>query len=105
MAEAGCDARDMAGRAYRLTVTGELSNSLASALDGMTLERVNGTTTFTAHARDQAELQGFLLRVADLGLTLVEVTTIDDEPDTEVGRRGGTIDDSTGSGRADELHD
>jgi len=75
----------MVGRTYRLTVAGELSNSLVSALDGMTLERVNGTTTFTAHARDQAELQGFLLRVADLGLTLVEVT-IDDEPDTEVGR-------------------
>jgi hypothetical protein len=71
---------DVAVRTYRLTVAGELNDSLASALDGMTLQRVDGTTTLTADARDQAELQGFLRRVADLGLTLLEVTTIDHEP-------------------------
>jgi len=71
--------RDVAGRTYRLTVQGELGDSLASALDGMTLERVDGVTTLTAYMRDQAELQGALRRVSDLGLTLLEVTAIDVE--------------------------
>jgi hypothetical protein len=67
----------VSGRTYRLTVQGELGDSLASTLDGITLERVNGVTTLTGYMRDQAELQGFLRRVSDLGLTLLEVKTID----------------------------
>ena len=39
----------------------------------MTLTRADGTTTLSGHVRDQAELQGLLQRVSDLGLTLLEV--------------------------------
>jgi hypothetical protein len=70
----------MAGRTYRLTVAGELNDGLASALDGIALGRVDGNTTLTAYMRDQAELQGLLRRVADFGLILLEVTTIDHQP-------------------------
>jgi hypothetical protein len=70
----------MAGRTYRLTVAGELNDTLASALNGITLGRVDGNTTLTAYMRDQAELQGLLRRVADFGLILLEVTTIDHQP-------------------------
>ncbi len=64
----------MAGREYRLVVEGELSDQIALAFDGMTLTREEGVTVLTV--RDQAELQGFLQRVSDLGLTLLEVTAV-----------------------------
>ena len=54
---------------------------MQGAFGGMTLTRTEGTTTLTGPVRDQAELQGLLQRVSDLGLTLLEVVVID-----EVGR-------------------
>ena len=47
--------------------------------EGMELAHAEGTTTLTGPVRDQAELQGLLQRVSDLGLTLLEVTAIDDQ--------------------------
>ena len=55
---------------------------MQDAFEGMTLTRADGTTVLTGPVRDQAELQGLLQRVSDLGLTLLEVTTLD-----EVGKR------------------
>ena len=69
----------MTSRTYRLTVEGELSDRVGPSFDGMTLTRAEGTTTLTGHVRDQAELQGLLRRVSDLGLTLLEAKAIDDE--------------------------
>ena len=63
----------MAGRTYQLIVAGELSDQLVPVFEGMTLTRAGGTTTLSGHVRDQAELQGLLQRVSDLGLTLLEV--------------------------------
>ena len=64
---------DVAGRTYQLIVEGELSDQLEAVFEGMTLTRAGGTTTLSGHVRDQAELQGLLQRVSDLGLTLLEV--------------------------------
>jgi hypothetical protein len=69
----------MGSRAYRLTVEGELSDRAARAFEGMTLTRDNGTTVLFGWVRDQAALQGLLQRVADLGLTLLSATAIDDD--------------------------
>jgi len=49
------------------------------AFEGMTLARAEGTTTLTGPVRDQAELQGLFQRVSDLGLTLLQVTALDDQ--------------------------
>ena len=68
---------DVAGRAYRLIVEGELSDHLTIALQGMTITRADGTTTLTGHVRDQAELHGLLHCVSALGLTLLEATASD----------------------------
>ena len=57
----------------------------------MTLTRAEGNTALTGTVRDQAELQGLLRRVSDLGLTLLEAKAIDDARDT-AGRRHYTID-------------
>jgi hypothetical protein len=73
------NARYMGRRAYRLTLEGELSDRAARAFEGMTLTRENGTTVLRGRVRDQAELQGLLQRVADLGLTLLSATALDDD--------------------------
>ncbi len=68
----------MAARNYRLIVEGELSDKLEPTFHGMTLTRAEGNTSLTGNVRDQAELQGLLRRVSDLGLTLLEAKAIDD---------------------------
>ncbi len=67
----------MGTRTYRLTVEGELGDHMATAFPGMTLTHGRGTTTITGDVRDQAELQGMLRRVSDLGMTLLETKAID----------------------------
>ena len=67
----------MASREYRLVVKGELSDRMQLAFEGMSLTRGDGTTTLTGAIRDQAELQGVLQRITDLGLTLIDLTAID----------------------------
>ena len=49
----------------------------------MTLTHDHGTTTLTGEVRDQAELQGALQRVSDLGLTLLETKVVESRPDKE----------------------
>jgi hypothetical protein len=66
----------MTPRRYRLTVEGELSDSSGHAFEGMVLTRENGKTVLVGSVRDQAELQGLLRRVSDLGLTLLDVRAI-----------------------------
>ena len=68
----------MANRTYRLIVAGELSDNLELAFDGMTLTRTQGNSALTGEVRDQAELQGLLQRVSDLGLTLLEARAIEE---------------------------
>lgn len=67
----------MAGGTYRLVVDGVLSDSVKPAFGGMTLQRQAETTVLVGHVRDQAELQGLLQRISDLGLTLLSVAAID----------------------------
>ena len=63
-----------------MTVEGELGDYLATAFPGMTLTHGHGTTTLTGELRDQAELQGVLQRVSDLGLTLLETKAVESNP-------------------------
>jgi len=72
------DAGGMAARAYQLIVDGELSDRVALAFEGMTRTCEEGRTMLVGPVRDQAELQGLLQRVSDLGLTLLTVTVIDE---------------------------
>ena len=71
----------MANRTYRVTVEGELGDYVATAFPGMALAHGHGTTTLTGELRDQAELQGVLQRVSDLGLTLLETKALESRPE------------------------
>jgi hypothetical protein len=73
------NAHGVLAKKYRLVVDGELSDRLESAFDGMTLTREKGQTLLVGSVLDQAELQGLLQRVSDLGLVLISVTAIEDE--------------------------
>lgn len=68
----------MRRREYRLTVEGELSERAAVAFEGMALTHEHGNTVLSGPVRDQAELQGLLQRVSDLGLTLLSASTADE---------------------------
>ncbi len=66
-------------RRYRLVVEGELSDDIGDLFDGMTLTRQHGKTLLVGRVADQAELQGLLQRVTDLGLNLISATALDSE--------------------------
>ena len=76
----------MDGRTYQLVVEGELGDHLASAFDGMALKNQGGNAVLTGHVRDQAELQGLLQQISDLGLSLVSASVLD-QSDAADGRR------------------
>lgn len=61
------------GSCYRVTVRGRVTERLASAFDGMSVEPGQGMTVFVGKVQDQAELYGLLNRLRDFGLELVQV--------------------------------
>jgi hypothetical protein len=64
----------------RITVHGRLSDRLAAAFDGLSLERRRGATDLVGEVTDQAQLHGLLSRVRDLGLELASVTVVHPHP-------------------------
>ena len=94
----------MPGRNYRLIVAGELSDELEPTFRGMTLTRADGNTTLTGTVRDQAELQGHLRRVSDLGLTLLEAKTIDTRSDGLSGHQPANADPAGSGPSASRSH-
>jgi hypothetical protein len=61
---------------YRIVVAGELGRRFDRAFEGMTVTAEKGQTTITGVVADRAQLRGVLDRIDDLGLTLVEVTSV-----------------------------
>jgi hypothetical protein len=71
----------------RITVSGELSDRLATAFDGMTLVHRAGATELVGSVVDQAQLHGLLGRIRDLGLDLECVSVAVEAPVTPRGGR------------------
>ena len=63
----------MATKTYRIIVRGRLTERLASAFEGMTLEPGRGETGLVGEVADQAHLFGLLDCVRNFGLELVRV--------------------------------
>ena len=68
---------------YQIVVAGELSDDVGRAFQGMSLNREAGRTVLLGSMRDQAHLQGVLQRISDLGLTLLSLSALDNEPPPE----------------------
>ncbi len=63
---------------YELRIEGHLDEHWSAWFGGMAIVRENdGTTTLHGVVADQAELHGLLVKVRDLGVTLISVTSAD----------------------------
>ena len=62
---------------YRLRVAGHLDHHWSPWFGDLTLTHEDdGTTSLTGAVSDQAELHGLLMKVRDLGVTLISVEVI-----------------------------
>jgi len=63
---------------YQLRVDGHLDDHWSPWFGALTLaHESDGTTSLTGVVSDQAELHGLLMKVRDLGVTLISVAVID----------------------------
>jgi hypothetical protein len=59
---------------YEIVVHGHLTSEWAVVFDGMEVICLpNGNTLITGNLADQADLYGMLMRLRDLGITLISV--------------------------------
>ena len=71
---------------YQLRVEGHLDQYWAPWFGDLTLiQESDGTTSLTGVISDQAELHGMLIKIRDLGVTLISVALV--EPATRVDPR------------------
>jgi hypothetical protein len=62
---------------YRIVVRGTITPAFASAFEGVTVERLPGSTTALEGCfTDQAELYGLLERLRNLGIELMSINAI-----------------------------
>ena len=57
-----------------IVLAGELDGRFSHALDGMSLRAADGQTTLVGGLTDQAQLQGVLHQLFDLGLEVLSFT-------------------------------
>ena len=62
---------------YQIKVKGRLGSQWSDWFAGMTIESEGVVTTISGKVADQAALHGLLVRVRDLGLTLISVERLD----------------------------
>ena len=67
------------GKVYRIVVRSELTDSYASAFEGMEMETKNGQTILTGEVKDQPYLFGILGRLNSLGLELLSVQAVSED--------------------------
>jgi hypothetical protein len=72
--------REGTGRVYRIVVREELSERFAVAFEGMEMETGGGQTVLTGEVTDQPHLHGILNRIGGLGLELMSVEFMPQEP-------------------------
>jgi hypothetical protein len=66
------------GKRYQIIVRGHLESSLQQWFNGMGIRNLpEGEASLTGHVIDQAQLQGILTKVQDLGLPLISVQCLD----------------------------
>lgn len=81
-APAPASARPLPQR-YEIRLAGHLDPRWSAWLDGLTPRSCpDGTTTLSGPIADQAALHGLLARIRDLGIPLLAVTPLDDQPAT-----------------------
>ena len=86
-------------RAYRIVVRAEIGERFAAAFEGMEVKIAEGRTLITGEVIDQSHLHGILDRINALGLVLVSVQPVPEEPpegsSKSQARRTGSVDERT----------
>jgi hypothetical protein len=72
--------RTRRNKAYRIVVRAELGERFAAAFEGMEVKVAEGRTIITGEVIDQSHLHGILDRINALGLVLVSVQPVPEEP-------------------------
>jgi hypothetical protein len=73
---------------YQLRVAGHLDDHWSPWFGDLTLtHESDGTTSLSGFVSDQAQLHGLLMKVRDLGVTLISVEVID-PPTVEIAAEG-----------------
>jgi hypothetical protein len=68
----------MASTEYLIQVSGHLASEWSEWFDGLDVRcQPDGTTVLSGPIRDQAALQGHLLKIRDLGLSLVSMNPVE----------------------------
>jgi hypothetical protein len=67
------------GTLYRIVARSELTDSYASAFEGMEMETKEGQTILTGEVKDQPHLFGILERLNSLGLELLSVQALKED--------------------------
>ncbi|HYQ85038.1 MAG TPA: hypothetical protein VEP28_13665 [Rubrobacter sp.] len=86
-------------KAYRIVVRAEIGERFAAAFEGMEVKTAEGRTLITGEVIDQSHLHGILDRINALGLVLVSVQPVPEEPpegsSKSQARRTGSVDERT----------
>jgi hypothetical protein len=70
----------MIGKTYRIRIRSHLDLNWISWFEGLTIQHeANGDTLLTGFMADQAALFGTLMKIRDLGLTLISVELLEQE--------------------------
>jgi hypothetical protein len=64
---------------YRIMVRGEMTEPPTAPVEDMSVELVEGNSVLTGDIVDQAQLQGALKALTDLGYDLVSVNPVNEE--------------------------
>jgi hypothetical protein len=64
---------------YRIVIRGEIGEPLVGPLEGMSVEVAGDESVLTGNLVDQAQLQGALGWLNDLGIEIVSVNPVDEE--------------------------
>jgi hypothetical protein len=67
-------------KTYQIVVGAELGERFAAVFEGMEVRISDGQTSITGEVVDQPHLHGILDRINDLGLELVSVQRVSEEP-------------------------
>jgi len=79
----------MASTDYSIRVQGHLGAEWSDWFEGLTIHcHPDGTTTLSGPIRDQAALQGLMLKIRDLGLPLISVNPTELNQDDRHGSGG-----------------
>src|SRR5579859_2843381 len=74
----GMESEHVRQEVYQIIVKGHLDSEWSDWFDGLTITQVDsGETVLTGLVVDQAALHGVLIKIRDLGLTLMSLTRIE----------------------------